>query len=131
VATACALGGCSARPTQAPPRETVEGQVVARGRPLPFVLVSLHPEDIADPERYDGAADQDGSFTLQCPKGSYKLTINPLPAGAAGDPGAGALAGADGGGPAAIPHAYRNRDSTPISIDVPEGGKKGVKLDLP
>jgi hypothetical protein len=127
---AWALCGCSGRPA-APPAETVEGQVLAQGRPVGFVLVTFHPQDEADGDRYDAATEKDGSFRMQCPKGNYKVTINPLPVGAGGNPGAGGLAGADAKGPKEIPPAYRNRADTRLAVEVPEGGMKGVVLSLP
>jgi hypothetical protein len=127
---ACALCACSAKPTPALPKETVEGQVQAQGRPVPFVLVAFYPQDPGDANRYDGAADKDGSFSVQCPPGSYKVTITPLPVGVGGNPGAGALAGAHAKGLKEIPAPCRNRTDTPLKVDVPEGGKKGVTLRL-
>jgi hypothetical protein len=126
------LAGCSGRPTHAPPKETVEGRVLARGRPVPFVLVTFSPDDSADPNHYDGASDKDGSFRVQCPKGRYRVTLNPLPAGPGGDPGAGGLApgGAAGGGVKDIPARYRTKTETPLTEDVPEGGKKAVTLEV-
>jgi len=128
---ACALCGCSGKPTPALPKDTVEGKVQAQGRPVPFVLVTLYPQDQGDAKRYDGAADKDGSFSVQCPAGSYKVTITPLPVGVGGNPGAGPLAGADAKGPKEIPAACRKRSDTPLKVDVPEGGKKGITLSLP
>jgi hypothetical protein len=129
LAAACALCGCSGRPVQAP-KETVEGQVLAQGRPVPFVMVTFYPQDPADAEHYYGAADKDGSFSVQCPAGGYKVTVTPLPVGAGGSPGNGALAGADAKGMKEIPAACRSRTDTPLKEDVPQGGKKEVKLNL-
>jgi hypothetical protein len=131
VTAACALLGCSGTPTRAPPQEAVEGRVVAGGRPVPFVLVTFYPEDPADANSYDGAAGADGSFSVRCPRGAYAVTVNPLPVGAGRDPGAGGLAGADPRGPREVLARYRSRAQTPLRVDVPEGGKKGVALALP
>ncbi len=128
---ACALGGCSGPATQAPPKVTVEGQVQARGRPVPFVLVRFYPQDPVDANAYDGSSDRDGAFSVQCPAGSYKVTITPLPVGHGGTPGAGSLAGPDSQEAEAIPAACRSREATPLTVEVPTGGKKGVTLTLP
>lgn len=132
VLAACALCGCSGKPTEGTPTGTVEGKVVHQGRPVPFVMVTLNPQNPADPNRYDGATAQDGSFRVQCPKGSYKVTLNPLPAGPGGDPGAGGLVGGapDAKGLKEIPLPYRGKASTPLTVDVPEGGRKGVTLEV-
>jgi hypothetical protein len=122
------LAGCSGKPTQAPSLETVEGRVVARGRAMPFVMVTFNPDDPADPGRYDGAADKDGSFRVRCPTGRYRVTLSPLPIGPSGDPGAGALAPGLGG--QEVPARYRDKALTPLREDVLEGGKKGLTLDV-
>jgi hypothetical protein len=122
------LAGCSGKPTQAPPVETVEGKVIAQGRAVPFVMVTFNPDDPANPNRYDGASDKDGAFRVQCPKGRYRVTLSPLPAGPGGAPGAGALVPGGGGGE--VPARYRNKDQTPLTEDVPGGGKKGLTLEV-
>jgi hypothetical protein len=123
------LAGCSARPTQAP-METVEGRVVTQGRAVSFVLVTFNPDDGANADRYDGPTDKDGSFRLRCPKGRYRVTLSPLPVGASGDPGAGALVPGGSGGGKEVPARYRDKGLTPLNEDVPEGGKKGLTLDV-
>ena len=45
---------------------------------MAFALVTFYPQDATDPTRYDGGTDKDGSFSVQCPRGAYKVTINPL-----------------------------------------------------
>jgi hypothetical protein len=123
------LAGCSGKPTQAPPPlETVEGRVTAQGRALPFVMVTFNPDDPTNPERYDGAADKDGSFRLKCPPGRYRVTLSPLPTGSGGNPGAGALV--PGGGGRDVPARYRNKDQTPLAEEVPQGGKRELTLDV-
>jgi hypothetical protein len=129
VAAACAAWGCSARPTEAT-KETVEGQVTTQGRPVALVLVTFYPQDPADPKRYDGPAAKDGKFSVSCPKGKYKVTLNPLPVGSGGDAGAGGLAGADRNALSEVPASYRARGSTPLTVDVPDGGKKDVALEV-
>jgi len=131
VAAACGLCGCSAGPTAALPKERVEGRVLAQGQPVPFVLVTFYSHDPADATRYGGPANKDGAFRVECPPGNYKVTITPLPLGVAGNPGAGALAGADGKGAKDLPAACRSRTTTPLAVDVPAGGKKDVTLNLP
>jgi hypothetical protein len=131
VGLACALSGCSGPATQAPPKVTVEGQVQAKRRPVPFVLVRFYPKDATDANSYDGSTDQAGAFSVQCPAGSYKVTIIPLPVGHGGSPGAGALAGPDSKEAEPIPGACRSREATPLTVEVPTGGKKDVTLTLP
>jgi hypothetical protein len=130
VAVACAAWGCSgAKPTEAT-KETVEGLVTAKGQPVGPLLVAFYPEDPADPRRYDGAVQKDGRFSVSCPKGTYKVTLNPLPAGSGGDAAAGGLVGADPKALKEIATAYRSRATTKLTVDVPDGGKKDVTLDV-
>lgn len=121
------LAGCSGKPTQAPPMETVEGKVMARGRAVAFVMVTFNPDDSANANRYDGAADKDGSFRVRCPKGRYHVTLSPLPVGS-GNAAAGSLVA--GGAGKEVPARYQNKAGTPLIEDVPEGGKKGLTLDV-
>jgi len=131
LAAAGFLWGCAGKPTPAPPpRETVSGKVVARNRPVAFVLVTFHPVDPADPNRYDAPADRDGSFTVECPKGSYKVTINPLPVGPGGDAAGGNLSGADAGGLKEVPRQFRTKTDTTLTRVVPAGGLKDVIFTL-
>jgi len=123
--------GCSGKATQPPPpREPVRGKVLAGGRPVAFVLVAFHPVDPADPNRYEGGTEKDGVFTVECPRGSYKVTINALPVGAGGDAAGGNLSGADVGGLKQVPDNFRKKATTPLSADVPEGGRKDLLFNL-
>jgi hypothetical protein len=124
--------GCSSKPTQAPPKEakeTVEGTVVSGGQPVPFVMVLFHPENPLDAQRYEGAAGKDGTFTVQCPTGRYKVTVAPLHAGPGG---AGGLAGGqvDAKGLKEIPRRYQDKSGTPLVEEIPVGGKKSVTLKI-
>jgi hypothetical protein len=123
--------GCSGKATQAPPpRETVSGKVLAGSRPVAFVLVVFHPRDTADPNHYEAGTGKDGEFTLECPRGSYKVTITALPVGAGGDASGGNLSGADAGGLKQIPQQFRTKTETPFAADVSEGGRKDLVFNL-
>jgi hypothetical protein len=132
LAAACAWCGCSGRPAEPAPRVTVEGKVIRDGRPVPLLLVTFHPQNPADPDHYDGGTAADGSFRVQCPRGSYKVTLNALPSGAGGDPGAGGLAGGavDTKGPKDVPSPYRSKARTRLAVDVPDSGLSGVILEV-
>jgi hypothetical protein len=121
--------GCSSKPTQAPPKEVVEGTVVSGGQPVPFVMVMFHPQNPGDENRYEGATEKDGVFRVQCPAGRYKVTVSALHAGVGG---VGGLAGGqvDAKGLKEIPRRYQDKSGTPLSEEVPAGGKKGVTLKI-
>jgi hypothetical protein len=127
------LAGCSGKPTEAPPKVTVEGKVVYGGSPVRYVMVTLHPVEVTDPNRYSGATEKDGTFKVECPKGRYKVTLAPLPVGGGGDAAGGALVAGEGGakGLKAIPAPYRDKDQSPIQpIDVSDGGVTGLTLRI-
>jgi hypothetical protein len=123
------LVGCSSKPTQAPPKESVEGTVFSRGEPVPYVMVMFHPQTPGDENRYEGATEKDGVFRVQCPAGRYKVTVSPLQAAVGG-------VGGVGGGPVEakglkeIPRRYQDKNGTPLNEEVPAGGKKGVTLKI-
>jgi hypothetical protein len=125
--------GCAGKPPP-PAKVHVEGRVVRQGRPVAFVMVTFHPQDPGEGQGYQGAAGKDGAFSLECPPGSYTVTLSPLPVGRgnAADPGAGGVVGSpESRGPEGIPRAHRSPSTTPLPLmKIPAGGKKDVVLDV-
>jgi hypothetical protein len=70
------------------------------------------------------ACQADGTFSLDCPPGSYKVTVTP-PKGL----GRGALPPTSKSG-AAIPEAYRDAVKTSLRAEVPAGGTDDLVLEL-
>jgi hypothetical protein len=124
---AAALGGCQGQP-EAPPLVPVKGKVVKAGnQPVPWILVEFHPRGAAGSRPFRGGTKQDGSFELNCPAGSYRVTLAPLPGGAA-DSGPDAKTAP--GKTTAIPRNYRSPEKTLLKVEVPAEGKSDVVLEL-
>jgi hypothetical protein len=123
--------GCGGKPPP-PPLVTVNGKLVHKQEPVPLVLLTFVPTDPRSGVRPQAASQPDGTFTLQCPPGSYKVTLAPVPQAGAAPPGdAAPLADpAKPGRLRAIPAAYRDPDNTPLRVEVPDGGKDGVVLEV-
>jgi hypothetical protein len=131
LAAVLVASGCAGKPPP-PPLVTVNGKLVHHNEPVPLVLLTFVPTDPGSGARPQAASQADGSFTVRCPRGGYKVTLAPVPqAGAAPPADGGPLA--DPGKPGrlrAIPPAYRDPDSTPLRVDVPDAGKDGVVLEV-
>jgi hypothetical protein len=122
-----ALAGCQNKP-EPPPRVPVKGKVVTAGnQPVPWILVVFHPRDSADATLYRGGTEQDGSFKLTCPAGSYRVTLAPLQGGVT-DSGPGVKTAP--GKSTAIPARYRSLDWTTLTAEVPAEGKSDVVLEV-
>jgi hypothetical protein len=126
------LAGCGGREPEVP--VPIKGKLVnAAGRPLANMVLTFHPQDeLNKGNMRTPATDKDGRFSDTCIRGRYKVTLAPIPKkhGAAPDAG-GIAAPPTGGGPVlSIPAAYRSPDSTPLAVEVPEGGKEDITLTV-
>jgi hypothetical protein len=130
-ALAATLTGCNTASTE-PFRVAVEGKVVHDNRGVPFVLVFFY--DPGDVRVAEAATDKDGSFSLACPPGTYRLALRAVPAGSGQSPGGGS---ADAGsliqapnqeGLKQIPKSYLNPASSGVTVVIPETGKKDVQI---
>jgi hypothetical protein len=86
--------------------------------------------------RVETASESNGEFSLECPPGSYLVTVSP--AGGSGPPIP------DSGMPSipesnpasrtekssSVPDRYLERKTTPLHVEVPPEGKKGVTLEI-
>jgi hypothetical protein len=127
------LVGCGKAASPAVP---VKGKVVYKNRPAAEVLVTFHPKDSREKTPSPVFTDNQGAFALECPPGSYKVTVLAVPK--AGNAGATASAGpvdaraapARPAAAAALPPAVQDTVQTPLTVDVPAGGKDDVLLKL-
>lgn len=110
--------GCSKPP---PKLVQVRGTVLYHNKPLNSASVQFVPIDEA--KRTDmtanGTTDKEGHFGLStfphgggATPGSYKVTVTVYP------------------GQPEIPSHYTSDDSTPLTVDIPEGGKDNIVLTL-
>src|SRR5229473_50 len=65
-----AFAGCNSTPTE-PARVSVEGKVLNENRGVPLVLVFFYGPGEA--RVAEAATDKDGSFSLSCPPGTYRI----------------------------------------------------------
>jgi hypothetical protein len=123
--------GCTPAPTE-PAKVTVEGKVLHDNRGVPLVLVFFYGP--GDARVAEAATDKNGSFSLSCPPGTYRIALHAVPAGAGQSPGGDAAdAGSliqppDQKGLKQIPKIYLSAATSGLSVDVPEGGKSDVKI---
>ena len=124
--------GCGKK-DEPPAPVPVKGQVLDKaGKPLGNVIVLFFGRGPATKGlRYDAAADKDGRFATACVPGPYKVTLVPVPSQHGAAPSAGGVAAPPGtGGTSSIPAASRSENATPLTVDVPEGGKEDVQLPV-
>ena len=124
--------GCGAKPT-GPAKVAVEGKVTHGGKGVAWLLVTFNG---ATPDvKYETNTEKDGTFTLPCPPGTYKVTFTPVPLGQGQGPSGGAGDGTlvdlpDAKALKEIPERYRSPRTTPLSVDVPQEGKKDLSLPI-
>jgi hypothetical protein len=126
---AVALGGCG-KSAEPPPQVEVKGKVLKKAskQPVAWVAVVFHPHDALGSASYQGGTAKDGSFSLRCPAGKYRVTISPLPLqGHASGPAEVAAPGKSGD-----PFdRYRNPEMTPLKVEIPTGGTSDLVIPLP
>jgi hypothetical protein len=125
---AVALGGCG-KSAEPPPQVEVKGKVLkASKKPVAWVAVVFHPHDAVGSASYRGGTAKDGSFSLRCPAGKYRVTVTPLPLkGQASGP----AEVADPGKSGSPFDLYQNPESTPLKVEIPAGGKSDLVIPLP
>jgi hypothetical protein len=103
----------------------VQGKVVGpKGKSVGPAVIMLWPENSKNNKAASAVCEADGSFSLQCLPGNYKLTVSPIRAKGA------TTAPLPHGSESAIPDFYQNELTTPLSLTVPETGVDGVTLNL-
>jgi hypothetical protein len=129
LAACCLLSGCG----KPPPPEPVEvkGRVIlpAEVKPGTFLLLQFHAADeTARGSRSDGRIEEDGTFTVQCIPGKYRVAITAV--GTGGDAAAGPTVGNPAISPQqlGIPAAYGRPTTTPLEVVVPPEGRRDVEL---
>jgi hypothetical protein len=104
---------------------TVRGKVVGRpGKSVGPAAVIFWPENSKKNPGGTAACETDGSFSLECLPGKYRVTVSPIrPKGATAPP-------PPQGSEARIPTKYQNALSTPLIVNVPETGADNIILNL-
>ena len=130
LALALLVSGCKKKPP--PSAVAVKGTALgADGKPLSNVVLLFHPQDKDNQTRVPHAVVKDGRFETTCLPGSYKVTLNVIPAhghapasgGALADPGKG-----DNPQQESIPASYRNANTSPWKVSIPASGKEDFEL---
>jgi hypothetical protein len=123
---------CSKKPPLPVP---VSGKVIRDGKGVAGMRVVFWPRD-SNRRRVEAGTGADGEFSLECPPGAYVVTVGP--ASASGPPIA------DAGMPTtpesnrpnrtekspSAPNRYQERQTSPLNVEVPAGGKNDVLLDI-
>lgn len=117
------LTGCGSGPRPKP--VSVQGKVVGpKGKLVGPAVIMFWPENSKINKAASAVCEADGSFSLQCLPGNYKLTLSPVrPKGATAAP-------RSHGSDSAIPDFYQNQLTTPLTLNVPETGVDGITLNL-
>ncbi|MBM4068850.1 MAG: carboxypeptidase regulatory-like domain-containing protein [Planctomycetes bacterium] len=126
------LAGCRDAPP--PQLEAVQGTLLDENdRPLANYGIVLH--SLVSGSMRNGQADAQGKVTLKCRKGKYKVTLNLPPKAPPPPPDKTDDKKNDKkmNQIETVEHPYpqyRNADSTPWTLDVPEGGLPGFVLKI-
>jgi hypothetical protein len=120
------LSGCG-KETEDLAKVEVRGRVVFPQDTRSNLIVTFTSQTGRQQRMYQAACSKDRQFKLECPPGSYKVTLTYMPAA----PG--------GTGPAAtekpakvgtIPARYQNAQDSPWEITVTAAGRKDLVLKL-
>ena len=125
VAVAAVAGCRKAPPTEVPIKGEVKGP---GGQALAGVIVRFHGQaDKAGAQRTVSCpTGPGGAFEGRCPPGTYKVTLLAVPRGGGPDTPEMKAPGA----PAGVPAAYASVRETPWEVEVPEGGKDDIRLEV-
>jgi hypothetical protein len=133
-AWAALLGaGCTSnQPAMVP----VKGKVISGGKGVPGVRVNFWPRD-PKVRHIEAFCDAFGDFTLECPSGSYTVTVAPS---TGNDPALGQGGMPTGPPPSTpptdkqksplVPARFQERQKSPLTLDIPPEGKGDVVLDI-
>jgi hypothetical protein len=119
---ALCLPGCGQK---APQQVPVKGKVIfADRKSLDGATIRFWPQDAKISQSPSASCSGDGTFSLDCPPGSYKVTVTPRPpvGKAAAPPPQAAAAG--------IPSKYRDSIQTPLRVTVTEEDAEEKVLKL-
>jgi hypothetical protein len=106
----------------------VAGQLTLDGAELNGAVVTFCPVDEGG-ARVRTVTSRGGYFRLNCSPGRYKVTAAPLTKdNATGEDGPLPVAEDSPGAAAGIPPEYRDARTTPLEVEVPEGGSDAVLL---
>ena len=132
-----AVGGCQKPPAPAP--VPVKGKVVlASGKPVKGLVMSFHPDDEATKSGRMPSVllPDDGSFSVECLPGRYRVTFDALPqaAGSAATAGPGTASAPVGSVEPKDPKALIARAADPskksLTVEVPAGGASDLVLTV-
>jgi len=123
--------GCGKKPV---PLVSVEGTVQVKGKPGSNVLLTFWPQESKMGTRVTAYCDAKGQFRLECPAGLYKVTVlGKLPE--ISSPGldrepASTTPKDPAKATVYVPDKYGNTSLTPLTVEVPEGGKKDLVVTV-
>jgi hypothetical protein len=120
--------GCSGPPPEPPLRE-VKVKVLYQDAPAPFVIITFHPEDPKVKKPSPGGTEKDGTCTIKCPAGTYKVTMTKMPRQNDGPVGSGPAG--DGAATTVPDHVfeqYRYQNRTPWTKTVSDSDPQDMKL---
>jgi len=102
----------------------VHGKVVGRnGKSIGQAVLILWPENSKINSGAGALCEDDGTFTVQCLPGNYKVTVSLVrPKGATAPPPHQSESG--------IPDRYQNELTTTLTLKVPETGAENIVLNL-
>jgi hypothetical protein len=128
--------GCGGKAGTKPPA-AVKGRVLRNGEPLArSVVLTFYPLEEESGIKGTASAvtaENDGSFSVECVPGTYKVTISPIPTGR-GNPAGGNKTPAPGAPKpleGEFSGGYLSANSTPLQAVVPEGGTENLELQIP
>jgi hypothetical protein len=110
----------------------VRGKVItADGKPVSGLVITFYPqEDVNRQKVPSDLLGKEGTFSVTCLRGRYKVTVAPVPVQGSGMPGAGpdiTKTSAKDGNPLSI---SRPTATTPPEVTISEGGQDDLVLKL-
>jgi hypothetical protein len=125
--------GCAAKP---PPAVLVKGSVVRGGQPLENIVIRFWPVDPALQEKIktpEAATGSDGTFSLSCPPGKYRVTLfaAPIPGGPPPNQGGPVGPPSPSVTTTELPPQIADRGQTPLEVEIQSSGNDNVVLSVP